>query len=75
MSDTSAALSNSTSPGSVWDTATWDSGIWVGSNIIKDWQGVTGVGYCAAPRVKVAASNIGVRWMSTDLVFEPGAIL
>lgn len=75
MSDTTAALANSTAVGSLWDVAKWDQGSWVGSSILKDWQGVTGIGYCAAPRVKIAAQNLTVQWMSTDLVMEPGAIL
>ena len=74
-SDTTSALANTTAVGSLWDTALWDSGIWNGTSIQNTWQGCTGVGYCAAPRVKVAAQNITVNWMSTDLVMEPGSIL
>ncbi len=59
----------------MWDSASWDSGIWVGNSILKNWQGVTGVGYCAAPRIKLAATNTTLSWMSTDLVMEPGSIL
>lgn len=74
-SDTTAALSFSPIGGPLWDTAVWDSDVWAGSTILKNWQGVTGVGYCAAPRVKIAASNLTVQWMSTDLVMERGGIL
>jgi hypothetical protein len=73
--DTTAPLSNNTAVGSLWDSAVWDSGVWTGSRILENWQGVTGVGYCAAPRIKIAAMNTTVSWMSTDLVMEPGAIL
>lgn len=75
MSDTTAALAFSVVPGSLWDVALWDQGTWAGTTILKNWQGVTGIGYCAAPLIKVAAGSITVQWMSTDLVFEPGAIL
>ena len=73
--DTGAALAASAVSGGVWDTATWDSSAWGGPSIMKNWQGVTGVGYCAAPLVKVAAMNFSVQWMSTDLVMETGGIL
>lgn len=75
QSDTTAALSFSPLAASVWDSALWDTGVWSGTAILKNWQGVQGIGYCAAPRVKLAASNLTVQWISTDLVFEPGAIL
>ena len=74
-SDTTATLSNSNPSGALWDSAIWDSATWAGSTILKNWQGTTGIGYCAAPRVKAAAANISIKWMSTDLVMEPGAIL
>ena len=78
-SDTTATLSNSNTAGSMWDgvqqTDKWDYATWAGSTILKNWQGITGIGYCAAPRVKIAAMNLTVKWMSTDLVLEPGAIL
>ncbi len=73
--DTTAPLSNNAVVGSLWDDATWDSGTWVGNVILKNWQGTTGVGYCGAPRVKIAAMNMTVKWMSTDLVMEAGGIL
>ena len=73
--DTTAALANSSAAGALWDVALWDGATWSGSQILKDWQGATGIGYCAAPRVKIGAMNLTVQWMSTDLVMEPGAIL
>jgi hypothetical protein len=75
QSDTTSALAFSPIAASLWDMALWDTGVWGGTTILKNWQGVQGVGYCAAPRVKLAASNLTVQWISTDLVFEPGGIL
>lgn len=72
---TSTVSFASTSYG-VWDTSKWDQGLWGGGNTIqKQWQGVTGIGYCAAPRVQVASQGIDVRWIATDLVMRRGAIL
>ncbi len=74
-SDTTATLAFSPSSSALWDMAIWDADVWVGDMILKNWQGVTGVGYCAAPRIKIAAANLTLQWMSTDLVMETGGIL
>lgn len=59
-----------------WNTGLWDQAIWGGGNTIqKQWQGVTGVGYCSAIRLKAVSQGIDVHWISTDLVMEPGSIL
>lgn len=59
-----------------WDSSLWDSGVWGSDlNIIQPWQGATGVGYYGAPQVRSASSGIDVRWVSTDIVMERGAIL
>ncbi len=59
-----------------WDSAVWDTGVWGGGlNVSNSWQGINGVGYCAAMRLKVAAMGIETHWASTDFVFEPGAVL
>ena len=59
-----------------WDSALWDAGTWGGAlSILQNWQGLNGVGYYGAPIVKTAASGIQVKWVSTDIVIEGGAIL
>jgi len=59
-----------------WDNALWDSGIWGGGlSVLQQWQGVNGVGYYGAPIVSTASQNIDVRWVSTDIVIEKGAVL
>ena len=59
-----------------WDSSLWDAANWGGAlNVFQQWQGVTGVGYYGAPVVQTAANNIQVRWVSTDIVIEGGAIL
>ena len=60
----------------LWDNATWDSGAWGGGTyIFQQWQGLNGVGYYGAPVVQTTSQGIDVRWVSTDLVIEKGAIL
>lgn len=73
--DHTAPLSFSPVTAALWDTALWDVDVWSGSSIFKNWQGCQGVGYCAAPSVRLAASTLDVQWISTDLVMEPGGIL
>lgn len=59
-----------------WDQAIWDVSMWAGIlNIQKNWQGATGLGYCAAPQIKGSASGIETHWMATDLVMERGTTL
>lgn len=70
-----ATLSFSPTSASLWDSAQWDSAVWSGFTILQNWQGVSGVGYYAAPQLKVSAAGVDVRWISTDVVFEAGAIL
>jgi hypothetical protein len=64
------------SAGSPWDTSAWDTSSW-GSDptIRRDWQSITGLGYCAALRIKAAAKNLNIHWHATDWIFEPGGIL
>lgn len=60
----------------VWDTGVWDAAVWGGDlSVLQYWQGLNGVGYYGAPIVKVASNVLDVRWVSTDIVIEGGAIL
>jgi hypothetical protein len=69
-------ITYSSSSGYVWDTAKWDQSLWGGGNTVqRPWQGVSGVGYCAAPRLKTVSQGIDVHWISTDIVMERGGIL
>ncbi len=58
-----------------WDTATWDSGVWGGSlSASAQWQGIAGLGVCAAMHLTGQSSGINVEWAATDFVFERGGI-
>lgn len=57
----------------LWDTAVWDSSAWGQSlNQQSNWQGVAGIGYCAAPEMQTASMGIQIRWAATDIVFQTG---
>jgi hypothetical protein len=62
--------------GSAWDVSDWDTSSWTrGDEIIKNWQSVTGVGYSAGIRVVTATEFLTCKWISTDFVYEKGAVL
>jgi hypothetical protein len=74
--DLTAPLSFSPTVYGIWDVSLWDAGTWGGGlNVLKNWQGVNGLGYCAAPRLITASNGIDVTWVSTDIVMETGAVL
>ncbi len=76
LTENTAPLSFSGNTGATWDFATWDLSTWGGDfNVIQNWQGINGIGYYGAPQMKIASMGIDVRWVSTDVVYETGAIL
>jgi hypothetical protein len=62
--------------GSPWNTSPWNTTKWGSAlGLVKEWQSASGVGYAAALRMKVAVNGFSVQWMSTEYVYEPGAVL
>jgi len=60
----------------LWDISDWDEAVWGGTlTVNKDWQGVTGIGYCGSISLNVASQNIEVHWASTDFVMEKGGVI
>jgi len=60
----------------VWDVGDWDDAFWGGTLAVnKDWQGVSGIGYCASISLNVASKGIEVHWASTDFVMEKGGVI
>lgn len=58
-----------------WNTSPWNTTPWGGTQpslIVKNWQGVAGLGYVASGRIAMQLKGIGVQWFSTDYMFEPG---
>ena len=73
IDDTAAPISAAASSVALWDTGTWDAALWGASlQITNEWQGITGIGYCAAIQLKSASSGIQIEWASTDIVFQTG---
>lgn len=61
-----------------WNTSPWNVTPWGGTVVnqqIKNWLGVTGIGYAASGRIAFSVLNIAVQWQSIDYMFEPGGPL
>lgn len=59
----------------IWGTSVWGSGLWAGPRIIKDWQTVSGLGYCAAAYLRVTSSTASTQWSSVDYMWITGGVL
>lgn len=71
--DRLGTLTFSGSTSALWGISLWGIGLWgSGLRTIKDWIGVTGIGKCAATRLKCSAQGIEVRWQATDYLYEEG---
>lgn len=58
-----------------WGTATWGSSLWGGFRVLKDWQSVSGLGYCAAMFLQVSSTTAQTEWTSVDYAFQGGGVL
>jgi hypothetical protein len=61
-----------------WDVSQWDSSAqWSGGDFLvtEEWQDVSGIGTSAAVALNVTNAGSQIRWTSTDLVLEAGAVL
>jgi hypothetical protein len=57
----------------VWNTALWDTGLWGQDTVISNnWQGVTGIGFCASVQLNSSSRNLQIQWASTDVVYQIG---
>ena len=73
VSDTTGSLNFSPTTYGLWDTSVWDNALWASGTIItNNWQGVTGIGYCAGIQLKSASQGLQIEWASTDVVFQQG---
>lgn len=62
--------------GAVWDLATWDVDAWAASPVsVQNWQGVTGLGRVAGPRVRVAILGCSFAITGLDVIYEYGGLL
>ncbi len=62
--------------GATWDSAVWDAAQWQQDFVQSTgWRGANGVGFCAAPEIGISSASIHAKWVSTDVVLEPGAVL
>lgn len=59
-----------------WNTSLWTTPTYWGDALIisKEWLGIGGLGYNAAPILQVAALDVTFQWQSTDYVFEEAGL-
>jgi hypothetical protein len=73
ISNTTGSLTFSPTSYGLWDTSVWDNVLWASGTVItNNWQGVTGIGYCAGIQLKSASQGLQIEWASTDVVFQQG---
>lgn len=73
LTDNTSPVTFAPSPIGLWDIALWDVGLWgQGLTLSSNWQGVSGIGYCAGVQFRTASQNIQINWASTDIVFQSG---
>lgn len=71
-----SALGTAPISGALWDAGLWDTALWADDlSLSRVWQGASGIGYCAAPRLTSSTNGLRLQWIATDLVMEPGGIL
>lgn len=74
--DPSGTLSAIGGTGGIWGTGLWGTMLWGGAGmVIKNWLGLFGVGFTAATRMKYEGKNYSASWVSTDYVYQKGAVL
>jgi len=72
--DTSLSFTPTSS--GVWDTSTWDSGIWGGDvSTFNDWQTVGAIGTALSLRMITVTNGIDNRYTASDLLFENGGVI
>lgn len=64
------------SSSSDWETSSWETTPWAGGlQIVRSWQGATGLGYCASPHYVVSTQGSELHLMATDVVYEIGGVV
>ena len=72
-SNNASVSTNPVSAFGKWDSSKWDMAIFGGGiSVNNNWQGITGIGYCASLVMKTESINAQIEWPSTDLVFQSG---
>lgn len=70
------AIALSAGSGGVWDTSTWDAGLWGGEVRLNTlWYTVFAFGYALAAHIRVSSNAAVVKWAANDYIYEPGSFL
>lgn len=62
--------------GAEWDVASWDTSSWDGGATYRaDWYALSGIGRCAALRLKGSATNATFNLSAINITFEAGGFI
>jgi hypothetical protein len=59
----------------VWGTSLWGQANWGGESLVAPWLTVTGLGFCASPRIRGSTNSLSVSFAAYDMVWQPGSVL
>jgi hypothetical protein len=60
---------------SLWDVSPWDTTSWVSNVRIRNWVGITGIGYAASGRITFNCIGVSLSWQSIDYAYDEGGPL
>lgn len=61
-----------------WNISPWNTTPWASTSPnqqVKNWLGVSGLGYAASGRLTFQVNNIAIQWQSVDYMFDPAGPL
>lgn len=63
--------------GAIWDTDTWDNGIWGTDLAVKqEWQTVVcNMGRCFASLLQISNNTLQIEWIANDYAYDVGGVL
>lgn len=59
----------------VWGSSLWGEANWGGESLVAPWLTVSGLGFCASPRIRGSTNALTVSFAAYDMVWQPGNIL
>jgi hypothetical protein len=62
-------------PYGIWDDNIWDNAVWANTQIYKNWQSLSRLGYAGGFQLVVAGDALDCTWPSTDFLYEFGGVI
>lgn len=58
-----------------WDETDWDHSVWADTQVYKNWQSLSKLGYVGGFQLVVSGDLLDCTWPSTDFLYEFGGVL